>query len=81
VGLNSLKSLNSTNVYPNNKNKINNKVKRKPLELYDFAGKKYTKLFDRTSVMLQFNQQMEKTTDHQLKSPPIEFLTNKGNIV
>jgi hypothetical protein len=31
VGLNSLKSLNLTNVYPNN-NK-NNKVKSKPLEL------------------------------------------------
>jgi hypothetical protein len=29
VGLNSLKSLNLTNVYPNNKN---NKVKSKPLE-------------------------------------------------
>jgi hypothetical protein len=34
VGLNSLKSLNLTNVYPNNKNnKNNNKVKSKPLEL------------------------------------------------
>jgi hypothetical protein len=39
VGLNSLKSLNLTNVYPNNKNnnknnkKKNNKVKSKPLEL------------------------------------------------
>jgi hypothetical protein len=32
VGLNSLKSLNLTNVYPNNK-KNNNKVKSKPLEL------------------------------------------------
>jgi hypothetical protein len=41
VGLNSLKSLNLTNVYPNNnKNKKNNKVKSKPLELYEFAGKK-----------------------------------------
>jgi hypothetical protein len=36
VGLNSLKSLNLTNVYPNNKNK----VKSKPLELYELAGKK-----------------------------------------
>jgi hypothetical protein len=36
VGLNSLKNLNLTNVYPNNKKKKkkkNNKVKRKPLEL------------------------------------------------
>jgi hypothetical protein len=41
VGLNSLKSLNLTNVYPNNKNKKkkknkkknNNNVKSKPLEL------------------------------------------------
>jgi hypothetical protein len=36
VGLNSLKSLNLTNVYPNNKNNQNNKnnkVKSKPLEL------------------------------------------------
>jgi hypothetical protein len=39
VGLNSLKSLNLTNVYPNknnknkNKNNKNNKVKSKPLEL------------------------------------------------
>jgi hypothetical protein len=38
VGLNSLKSLNLTNVYPNNKKKNKkNKVKSKPLEL---AGKK-----------------------------------------
>jgi hypothetical protein len=28
------------NVYPNNNNN-NNKVKRKPLELYELAGKKY----------------------------------------
>jgi hypothetical protein len=34
VGLNSLKSLNLTNVYPNNNNKKNNNnVKSKPLEL------------------------------------------------
>jgi hypothetical protein len=32
VGLNALKSLNLTNVYPNKNNK-NNKVKSKPLEL------------------------------------------------
>jgi hypothetical protein len=45
VGLNSLKSLNLTNVYPNNnknkkKKKKNNKVKSKPLELFELAGKK-----------------------------------------
>jgi hypothetical protein len=45
VWLNSLKSLNLTNVYPNNKNKNmnknkkNNKVKSKPLELFELAGK------------------------------------------
>jgi hypothetical protein len=33
VGLKSLKSLNLTNVYPNNKKNKNNKVKSKPLEL------------------------------------------------
>jgi hypothetical protein len=38
VGLNSLKSLNLTNVYPNNNNK-NNKVKSKHLELFELAGK------------------------------------------
>jgi hypothetical protein len=50
VGLNSLKSLNLTNVYPNNnknnknnKNKKNNKVKSKPLELFELAGKKTAK--------------------------------------
>jgi hypothetical protein len=42
VGLKSLKSLNLTNGYPNNKNnKNNNKVKSKPLELFELAGKKY----------------------------------------
>jgi hypothetical protein len=43
VGLNSLKSLNLTNFYPNNKKKNkkkNNKVKSKPLELFELAGKK-----------------------------------------
>jgi hypothetical protein len=41
VGLNSLKSLNLTYVYPNNKkSKNNNKVKSKPLELYELAGNK-----------------------------------------
>jgi hypothetical protein len=37
--LNLLKSLNLTKLYPNNKNNNNNKVKSKPLELYELAGK------------------------------------------
>jgi hypothetical protein len=41
VGLNSLKSLNLTNGYPNNKNSKNNKVKSKPLELFELAGKNF----------------------------------------
>jgi hypothetical protein len=42
VGLKSLKSLNLTNSYPNNKNKNkNNKVKSKPLELFELAGTKF----------------------------------------
>jgi hypothetical protein len=48
VGFKSLKSLNWTNVYPynnnnnnnSNNNKKSNKVKNKPLELYELAGKK-----------------------------------------
>jgi hypothetical protein len=42
VGLKSLKSLNLTNGYPNKnkKKKNNNKVKSKPLELFELAGKK-----------------------------------------
>jgi hypothetical protein len=40
VGLNSLKSPNLTKLYPNNKNNNKNKVKSKPLELYELAGKK-----------------------------------------
>jgi hypothetical protein len=49
VGLNSLKSLNLTNVYPNNNNKNNknnNKVRSKPLELYELAGKNTSKFKD-----------------------------------
>jgi hypothetical protein len=38
VGLKLLKSLNLTNGYPNKNN--NNKVKSKPLELFELAGKK-----------------------------------------
>jgi hypothetical protein len=47
VGLKSLKSLNLTNGYPNKNNKNNkknnnNKVKSKPLELFELAGKNLT---------------------------------------
>jgi hypothetical protein len=49
VGLKSLKSLNWTNGYPNNKNSNNknnnNKVKSKPLELFELAGKKSDEQF------------------------------------
>jgi hypothetical protein len=39
-GIKFTKSLNLTNVYPNNNTKNNiNKVKSKPLELYELAGK------------------------------------------
>jgi hypothetical protein len=49
VGLNSLKSLNLSNVYANNNNNNNNnnkkknnkKVKSKPLELYELASKNF----------------------------------------
>jgi hypothetical protein len=45
VGLKSLKNLNLTNGYPNknkkNKKNNNNKVKSKPLELFELAGKNY----------------------------------------
>jgi hypothetical protein len=47
VGLKSLKSLNLTNGYPNKnkKKKNNNKVKSKPLELFELAGKNDTTMF------------------------------------
>jgi hypothetical protein len=48
VGLNSLKSLNLTKLYPNNINKNNknnkNKVKSKPLE-HELSGKNLQNLF------------------------------------
>jgi hypothetical protein len=44
----SLKSLNLTNVYPNNKKNKNNKVKSKPLELYELAGKNLNKNKNKT---------------------------------
>jgi hypothetical protein len=48
VELNSLKILNLTNAYPNNKkskkSKNNKKVKSKPLQLYELTGKKIMSL-------------------------------------
>jgi hypothetical protein len=56
VGFNSLKSLNLTKLYPNNKNNNKNnknKVKSKPLELFELAGKKiYLPLFFQWGVWL-----------------------------
>jgi hypothetical protein len=49
AGLNSLKSLNLTKLYPNNNKNNKNKVKSKPLELYELAGNKKQK---RTSSRL-----------------------------
>jgi hypothetical protein len=52
VGLNTLKSLNLTNGYPNNKNNNNNKVKSKPLELRSRV-KKYNEKY-KDDKFLQF---------------------------
>jgi hypothetical protein len=62
VGLNSLKSLNLTNVYPNknNKKKKNNKVKSKPLELFELAGKKCTGAVVDTSIYVLIYFLVEK---------------------
>jgi hypothetical protein len=47
VGLKSLKSLNLTNSYPNNKNnKKNNKVKSKPLDLRSRVKKIHRKFLN-----------------------------------
>jgi hypothetical protein len=61
VGLKSLKSLNLTNVYPNNNknnknNKKNNKVKSKPLELRSRVKKIQFKMIARplTVIPLKF---------------------------
>jgi hypothetical protein len=58
VGLNLLKSLNLTNVYPNNKsNKKNNKVKSKPLELFELVGKK--KIYCCNLILAAWQQQQQ----------------------
>jgi hypothetical protein len=55
VGLNSLKRLNLTNVYPNNnKNNKDNKVKSKPLELYELVGKNQGHMSDISEKILYF---------------------------
>jgi hypothetical protein len=62
VGFKSQKSLNLTNVYPNNNNNKNNKVKSKPVELYELAGKNY-----RTIVVGKLQRKVEtKTKPRQL---------------
>jgi hypothetical protein len=43
VGLNSLESLNLTKLYPYKNKNNKNKVKSKPLELYELAGKNPSK--------------------------------------
>jgi hypothetical protein len=55
VGLNALKSLNLTNVYPNNKKNKNknNKVKSKPLELFELAGINYFEFLETFSRRMQ----------------------------
>jgi hypothetical protein len=58
VGLKSLKSLNLTNGYPNNNN--NNKVKSKPLELFELAGKNSRGRVVLTAKILQ-NREMYLT--------------------
>jgi hypothetical protein len=68
VGLNSLKSLNLTNVYPNNKknNKKkknnNNKVKSKPLELYELAELTGKKTRELSTTHLIYLWALEKVT-------------------
>jgi hypothetical protein len=78
VGLNSLKSVNLTNVYPNNKNKNknnnkkkNNKVKSKPLELRSrvkrlqlLEYKQLMKLFN--YLIIQLIAYLENTNHHPL---------------
>jgi hypothetical protein len=48
VGLNSLKNLNLTNVYPNNKKNKKNKVKSKPLELRSRVKSKQRSIENKT---------------------------------
>jgi hypothetical protein len=67
VGLNSLKSLNLTNVYPNNNNnnkkKNNNKVKSKPLELRSRVKKSHTKV-NMAPQLIMHGPQMNYTINY-----------------
>jgi hypothetical protein len=67
VGLKSLKSLNLTNSYPTNKN---NKVKSKPLELFELAGKKFKNLDGEASA-----QATEVNLHLTLKCPKKHLVT------
>jgi hypothetical protein len=73
VGLNSLKSLNLTNLYPNNNN--NNKVKSKPLELYELAGK------NNSSSIVDYDRQLHcknrRIWSSSIRSP--NLVTSKSN--
>jgi hypothetical protein len=59
VGLNSLKSLNLTNVYPNNNNN-NNKVKSKPLELRSRVKMCYSTEVSEMSNFVQFEEKSQE---------------------
>jgi hypothetical protein len=85
VGLNSLKSLNLTNVYPNNNNnnnnnnnKKNNKVKSKPLEL-----RSRVKITISCLVVIQYQKIAEKIqinlSNDQTKSSDEQFLQAPRN--
>jgi hypothetical protein len=69
VGFNSLKSLILTNFYPNNKNKKSDKVKSKPLELFELAGKnsaEFDKSSSRNFASYHFSRHMQLPTGCKL---------------
>jgi hypothetical protein len=65
VGLNTLKSLNLTNVYPNNKKNTNNnnKVKSKPLRA-SLAGKNLSRLWVRKRFLAASTECYAGSNDH-----------------
>jgi hypothetical protein len=77
VGLYSQKSLNLTNVYPNNKkkknNNNNNKVKSKPIELYEIAGKKQKK---KNSLLYKCSVKLTKETVSNSFTKSCSFLSH-----
>jgi hypothetical protein len=77
VGLYSQKSLNLTNVYPNNKKKKkkknNNKVKSKPIELYEIAGKKQKK---KNSLLYKCSVKLTKETVSNSFTKSCSFLSH-----